>query len=146
MKKMISKSTAETIKIAQKLSKVLKKGDVVGFYGALGAGKTTFIKGISQGLGVAKDKVTSSSFVIMRELKGRIPIYHVDLYRLKSSQIPDEVYEYIKRKDGLTLIEWAERMDMPQEYFSVDITLKGLEQRLISVSSENKELKARLKR
>ena len=146
MRKFTSKSTAKTLRIARKLSRVLKKGDVVGFYGKLGAGKTTFIKGIAEGLGVAKERVTSSSFVILRSYKARFPIYHVDLYRLNSRQVPDEVYEYMDDASGLTLIEWAERIELPREHFRVDITLKDLERRAIRVSAKSKSLNPRLKR
>ena len=146
MKKFTSKNTAETLRIARKLSRILKKGDTVGFYGELGAGKTTFIKGISQGFGLAKDEVTSSSFVILRTHKGRIPIYHVDLYRLNSRQVPDEVYEYMEERSGLTLIEWAERIELPKEHFRVDIKLKDLEDRLITIRASDRSLNLRLKR
>ena len=146
MKKFISKNTADTFKIAHKLARILKKGDAVCFYGQLGAGKTTFIKGICERFGVQKRKVTSSSFIILRNHMGKIPIYHVDLYRLNSNQVPDEVYEYMEERKGLTLIEWAERVEAPQEHFTVDIKLKNLEERLITIGSSSRSLDTRLKR
>ena len=81
--RFISNSVDETIKIGTKLAKKLKKGDVVALVGDLGSGKTVFTKGIAKGLGVKSPRyVNSPTFVIIKEYKGKFPLYHFDLYRL----------------------------------------------------------------
>ena len=79
---MIRTSSAEeTVRLGERIARHLKKNDVVALTGELGAGKTTLIQGIAKGLGV-KNYVTSPTFTIVNEFKGRIPLYHMDLYRL----------------------------------------------------------------
>jgi tRNA threonylcarbamoyladenosine biosynthesis protein TsaE len=81
------------------------------FYGDLGAGKTTMIKGIAAGLGVA-DVVKSPSFVIVTEYAGRLPVYHVDLYRLNEIRDFESIgLDSYLEGDGVCLIEWAERAE-----------------------------------
>ncbi|MEO0070695.1 MAG: tRNA (adenosine(37)-N6)-threonylcarbamoyltransferase complex ATPase subunit type 1 TsaE [candidate division WOR-3 bacterium] len=100
-----------TILLGERLAKFLKPGAVVAFYGELGSGKTTMIKGFARGLGV-KEMVKSPSFVIVTEYQGRMPVYHIDLYRIN---LPEEFTEigidsYIGG-DGVCLIEWAEKAE-----------------------------------
>lgn len=78
--------------------------------GDLGAGKTTLIQGICEGLGI-KDYVTSPSFTIINEYNGKLPVFHIDLYRLEEIEsIKDLGIEEYFQKDGIIIIEWAERM------------------------------------
>lgn len=106
-----TESAEATILLGERLAKFLKPGSVVAFYGELGSGKTTMIKGFARGLGV-KEMVKSPSFVIVTEYQGRMPVYHIDLYRINS---PEEFTEigidsYIGG-DGVCLIEWAEKAE-----------------------------------
>ena len=83
MKRMLSSSVDDTLKLGARLGKLLKKGGIIALSGEFGTGKTTLIKGIAAGLGVKETKyVNSPSFVIVKEYRGRIPIYHFDVYRL----------------------------------------------------------------
>src|SRR5699024_12169889 len=91
--------------IATKLAKQLKHGDVINLSGNVGAGKTNFTKGIATGLGV-KRAVTSPTFTIIKEYKGRFPLYHIDAYRLEGSE-EDIGFEEYMDGDGVTVIEWA---------------------------------------
>lgn len=145
MKEFYSKNLIQTLKIADRFSKVLNQQDVVAFYGTLGSGKTTFIKGIARNFGVMSRRVSSSSFVILREYKGKIPIYHVDLYRLSNRQIPDEVYECIYEKRGLVLIEWADKISIEREHYQITMDFVSLDKRKISIktrtNSKNRLLK-----
>src|SRR5699024_12608053 len=100
-----SDSEELTKDIAIRLAKQLEPGDVVTLSGNLGAGKTTFTKGIATGLGV-KRAVTSPTFTIMKEYKGRLPLYHIDAYRLEGSEEDIGFKEYIDG-DGVKVIEWA---------------------------------------
>ena len=111
MTSIVTKSAAETTGLGRALSAQLETGDVVAFYGDLGAGKTTMIKGVAAGLGVT-GVVKSPSFVIATEYAGRIPVYHVDLYRLNENSDFESIglNSYLEG-DGVCLIEWAERAE-----------------------------------
>lgn len=107
---MKTRSAKETINLGQKLAHGLKKGDVVSLSGPLGAGKTTIIQGIAKGLGI-KNYITSPTFTLINEFKGRMPLYHIDLYRLNDvSQAEDIAIEEYFETDGVTVIEWAEKI------------------------------------
>ena len=81
MMTIITKSPEETIAFAEKLGSLLKRGDIIAFKGGLGAGKTTFTRGLAAGLGL-KDIVTSPTFSIVNEYRGEISLYHFDMYRI----------------------------------------------------------------
>jgi len=101
----------ETILEGEKLGAHLERGDVVVLSGELGSGKTTFTKGVAKGLGVREwEKVTSPTFVIMNKYEGRVPLYHVDFYRLHDvSELGDiGFFEYLNG-DNVTIVEWGEK-------------------------------------
>lgn len=107
---IVTASPQETIDLAEKIAARLEPGDITYLYGELGSGKTIFAKGLCLGLGIKED-VTSSSFVIVTEYKGRIPVVHIDLYRLDETALDIlSIEEYITR-DGITIIEWADRLN-----------------------------------
>lgn len=111
-------SESETQDVGIILGSILKKGDIVALEGELGVGKTVFVKGIAAALGVA-EYVTSPTFVIMNEYKGRFPLYHFDVYRISD---PQDMYdigfdEYIC-SDGIVIIEWA---DLTREILPAEI-------------------------
>lgn len=107
---MISHSALETRDLGIKIGKSLKENDVIAMYGPLGAGKTTLSQGIAEGLGI-KDYVTSPTFILINEYIGRLPLYHIDLYRLEDpSQAIDLGIEEYFTKGGVCLIEWAEKL------------------------------------
>ena len=131
---IITKSPEETKNLGKEVSKLTKPGDLLAFYGELGAGKTCFIQGISQGLEV-KDYVTSPSFTIVNEYQGKIPIYHFDLFRFDNAEdILELGYEEYFYGEGLTVIEWAEKIEhfLPKEHLKIDIKFKDRYQRKIS--------------
>ena len=131
---VITKSPKETKDLGKEVSKLTKPGDLIAFYGELGAGKTCFIQGISRGLKV-KDYVTSPSFTIINEYRGKIPIYHFDLFRLDT---PEDILELGYKEYfygvGLTVIEWAEKIKqlLPKEHLRIEIKFKDRYQRIIS--------------
>ena len=105
----ISKSEAETRALGEKISSLLKQGDVIAFFGELGSGKTCFIKGVCKGLG-CENEVSSPTFTIINEYEGKYPVYHFDFYRIDSEQeIFDLGYEEYFYGNGICLVEWAER-------------------------------------
>ncbi|MBA7582250.1 tRNA threonylcarbamoyladenosine biosynthesis protein TsaE [subsurface metagenome] len=135
---IITKSPEETKNLGKEVSKLTKPGDILAFYGELGAGKTCFIQGISQGLEV-KDYVTSPSFTIINEYQGKVPIYHFDLFRLDNDEdILELGYEEYFYGEGLTVIEWAEKIEqlLPKKHLKVDIKFKDRYQRTISFISQ----------
>jgi len=122
---VITSSPEQTWEIGRLLGKLLDTGDTVCLFGDLGAGKTNFAYGIARGLDVREQYITSPTFTFVNEYQGRVPLYHLDLYRLKG---PDELEnigfdEYIE-SDGVTVIEWAERAEdeLPVENVRVYLT------------------------
>jgi tRNA threonylcarbamoyladenosine biosynthesis protein TsaE len=143
-KTIITKSADETIELGKKIGAFLLPNDVVCLTGTLGAGKTTLIQGIADGAGV-KDYVTSPTFIIINEYKGRIPFFHVDLYRLDNvEQIEDLGIEEYFERGGVCVIEWAEKLGelKPKKCHEIEIEIVSERERKICVSSE---LAARLR-
>jgi len=134
---MITNSPEDTMRLGEKLAAGLKLGDVVALYGDLGSGKTTFTKGIGKALGV-KDfyYINSPSFVLIKEYEGRIPLYHIDLYRLQRLQeIKDiGIEEYLGCR-GVSVIEWAEKIKglIPKSHIAVHFKFKGERKREIVI-------------
>jgi tRNA threonylcarbamoyladenosine biosynthesis protein TsaE len=132
-----TKSSQETIELGKKIGAVLKPGDILAFYGELGSGKTTMIKGIALGLGVKEqDIVKSPSFIMVNEYNGRWPIYHIDLYRVKNDEeilsigFDDYLYD-----NGVCLIEWAEKAEkeLPKNIIKVELAPINLQERNITI-------------
>ncbi|MCM8790966.1 MAG: tRNA (adenosine(37)-N6)-threonylcarbamoyltransferase complex ATPase subunit type 1 TsaE [Candidatus Omnitrophica bacterium] len=134
---MISKSVKDTIEAGAALARTLKKGDVVALIGDLGSGKTVFTKGIAKGLGVKNPRyVNSPTFVIIKEYIGRLPLYHFDLYRPdKTSVLDAESYEEYFYSDGVTVIEWADKIRelLPAKYIEVRLSVVGENKRKIEI-------------
>src|SRR5690625_1847457 len=116
-----SYSDEESQKIAARLALLLKAGDDLTLEGELGSGKTTFTKGIAQGLGV-KRIVTSPTFTIVKEYDGIFPLYHMDAYRLEHSEEDIGFSEYFNGH-GLSVVEWAEFIEdyLPSERLNIRI-------------------------
>jgi tRNA threonylcarbamoyladenosine biosynthesis protein TsaE len=106
---ILSESHEQTRQAGRQLSFGLQAGDVVALTGELGSGKTVFIQGVCAGLGV-EDPVTSPTFTLIQEYKGRLPVFHFDFYRLETiKEIGDlDLPDYLQA-GGVCLIEWAER-------------------------------------
>ena len=105
-------SADETQALGQRLAKRLLPGDVIAYFGDLGAGKTALTRGIAQGLGVT-DLVTSPTYTIVNEyLTGRIPLFHFDMYRLGSSdELFDIGWEHYLARGGVCAVEWSENVE-----------------------------------
>lgn len=112
-----TKSAEETIELGKKLGAMLKGGEIIAMQGTLAAGKTTITKGIATALGV-KDTITSPTFCLISEYEGRIPLYHMDVYRIDSGEdfINLGVEDIIYGK-GVSIIEWSEKVmeELPRE-------------------------------
>ena len=132
-----SNSPGETEALGAALAKLLWPGAVVAFTGDLGAGKTAFVRGMAQGLGVA-GRVTSPTFTIVNEYEGgRLPLFHFDLYRLASSDELFEIgWEDYLRRGGVCAVEWSENAAGALERDTVRVyLLRGAEdgQRVITI-------------
>jgi tRNA threonylcarbamoyladenosine biosynthesis protein TsaE len=139
-----TKSAEETIELGRKIGSLLQSNDIVALTGTLGAGKTTLIQGIAQGIEV-KDYVTSPTFIIINEYQGRIPFFHIDLYRLNNvEEIEDLGIEEYFSRGGACVIEWAEKLGplRPKACQEIRIEVVSEQKRELCVSSD---LAARLK-
>jgi len=132
---IISKSVSETLKLGKKIAKRLKRGDIICLFGQLGSGKTVLAKGIASGFGIAKNQIVSPTFVIIREYtRSRLPLYHLDLYRLK---IPRDIvllgYEEYLYNDGVAIVEWADRLKylLPKEYLRIELSVESQSKRTL---------------
>jgi len=128
-------SAAETVALGERLGRVAEPGDLVCLWGDLGAGKTQVAKGVARGLDVV-DTVNSPTFILMNEYAGRLPLFHVDLYRLADAAdalaggVVDD-----RQIDGVTVVEWPDRMGdvLPAGRLDVRIAGSGDEEREIEV-------------
>ncbi len=129
-----TKSEEETRKIGRVIGRSLLPGDIICLVGELGSGKTTITQGIAQGLGV-QGPVNSASFKLINEYKGRIPVYHFDLFRLdKLSEVEELGYREYFYDQGVTIIEWAEKMESlwPEKRMEIELRI---------ISGDNREIK-----
>lgn len=147
--KILSHNPEETILIAAKFARNLRAGDIVFLKGELGAGKTTFTKGLAQALRVKEAEVNSPTFILMNYYEGKLPIYHFDFYRInqESELSTMDLDEYIYGK-GISVIEWPERLGKlaPQEFFQVDIGHKSEYQRMFEFSAAGEGFRIRLEK
>ena len=132
---VITRSEEETIRVAEELAVAFKGTEVVLLSGELGAGKTVFVKGLAAGLGVADtSRVCSPSYTLVNIYTGRVPVFHIDLYRLeKNSEIQDiGLEDYLG--EGVVIIEWAERLPFPLNGIRVAIEPGADDTRTITIS------------
>jgi len=140
-----TRSEAETSALGRELAQTLSAGDVVLLFGDLGAGKTAFVKGLAEGLGVARDEVSSPTFTLVQEYRGgRLTLFHVDLYRLNDPREIDDLGLDEIADDGVLAIEWAEKLDddarlKPSRSFDVRIDHGDGDTRTVTVQRAPRE-------
>src|SRR5712671_7265026 len=106
-----TQSEEETAAVGRELAATLSAGDVLLLYGDLGAGKTAFVKGLAEGLGVSRDEVSSPTFTLVQEYRGgRLTLFHVDLYRIEDPREIDDLGLDELAEEGVLAIEWAEKL------------------------------------
>ena len=127
---MISHSEKETIQLAERLGKKLRKGDVIILKGDLASGKTTFTKGIGKALNI-KEVINSPTFTILKIYEGDLTLFHIDAYRLENNLYDLGIEEY--QPEGITVIEWPEYYEkfLPEEYLEISIVQTDEEEREI---------------
>ena len=134
---LVSKSAIETMKIAETISHELKVGDVISLDGDLGAGKTTFTQGLGKGLGVS-EQINSPTFnILKRYFSGRMPLYHIDAYRLEDRVNSDIGLEEVIQGDGVAIIEWSKFIkDYVFEPLEINIEIVSDNVRKITLSTK----------
>jgi tRNA threonylcarbamoyladenosine biosynthesis protein TsaE len=125
-KRIFLADTTATIELGMFLGRSLTPGSILLLSGDLGAGKTTLVQGIGAGLNITEPIVSPTFTLITEYLEGRIPLYHLDLYRLEPDQIPSlnpEIYwEGMEVEPGIVAIEWAERLPyLPDNYLQISL-------------------------
>ena len=121
----MTRSPRQTMSWGSRLGRLLKGGEIVALIGELGSGKTCFVRGVTQGLEVGKEAwIRSPSFTLINEYHGRLPVYHIDLYRVEGrAQLEGlNLREYLY-SDGVSLIEWFEHLpaDEVDEFLEVRV-------------------------
>jgi len=134
----LTNTPKQTEAVGAALGRVLRAGSVVAYRGDLGAGKTAFTRGLARGLG-AKESVTSPTYTIVNEyLSGRLPLFHFDMYRLRSSEdLFDIGWEDYLERGGVCAVEWSENVDdaMADAVF-VTIEKTGEDSRRITIEGD----------
>jgi tRNA threonylcarbamoyladenosine biosynthesis protein TsaE len=148
--KLVTNSPAETVELGAQFAKFLKRNDVIGLQGTLGAGKTMFVKGLAKGLGVRCPKqVASPTFVLLRQYKGRkVTLHHFDAYRLEDTRQMEEIgCQDIFQSGGVSVVEWANHVSacLPKEHFLVTIRMAGGNKREFLITACGKGPLARLR-
>ncbi len=105
-------SEADTAAVGCRLGADVGPGTVILLHGDLGAGKTAFVRGLAQGLGLDPDEVSSPTFTLVQEYRGAVPLYHVDLYRLAAGEVFDLGLDELAQS-GVLAVEWAEKWERP---------------------------------
>ncbi len=144
-----SQSPEHTLQLGRALGAAIEPRDVLALYGPLGAGKTQLVKGIAAGLGVPEDEpVVSPTFVLVREYRGRLRLYHLDAYRLRGA---DELMnigwdEMLEDSDAAVVLEWADRVEtaLPPSSWRIELEHAGPQARTITITAPDERRAARL--
>lgn len=140
----VSRGEQETFDLGAKVGQALRGGEILLLSGPLGAGKTVFVKGIANALGIDAEEVSSPSFTLVNPHHGRLLLYHVDLYRLDegaSAAHAVDLEELLADERAVIVIEWAERMGLyplPPTVWHVSIIGDGADPRRISIGQRSK--------
>ena len=135
-------SADETTALGYKIGKKLKKGDIIAMQGTLAAGKTTITKGIAQALDISEE-ITSPTFCLISEYYGKMPLYHMDVYRLDGTEefinlgVDDMLYG-----DGVCIIEWSEKImdELPKNTIILRIFPQDDNSRKIEIENFNETI------
>ena len=140
MNKIITTSPEETIEFAKKIGAVLKKGDVIAYKGGLGAGKTTFTRGLAMGTGL-EDEVYSPTLALINEYAGDVNIYHFDMYRIENTDDLETTgfFDY-PMEDSIFVIEWSENIidALPENTIFIQINRIDDETREIIIEGDER--------
>lgn len=135
-----SHEPTDTYELGEQVGKQLTGGEILLLDGPLGAGKTVFVKGLANALGIDSEEVTSPSFTLVNPYPGRFPLFHIDLYRLDegaSAAHAVDLEELLSDEQAVIVIEWAYRLGsypLPSNVWRIEIQGDGEDARVISVS------------
>lgn len=141
MLEFTTKTSEETIELGYKIGQKLKKGNILAMQGTLAAGKTTITKGIAKALEIS-DTITSPTFCLISEYYGKMPLYHMDVYRLEGSEDFENLgTEDMLYGDGVCIIEWSEKImdSLPKETIIINIQPQDDGSRKIQISNWNND-------
>lgn len=132
-------SPSATMELGRKIGELLGQGSIVALIGELGCGKTCFAKGLCTGLGISRKQVTSPTFTLVNEYVGRLPVLHLDLYRIDSVRgaLEAGILDYLTRAEpGVAIIEWADRVAplLPDSYLEVAFTIVSARRRRVTLA------------
>lgn len=130
--RLTTASREDTERIGERIGRAALPGDVLALWGELGSGKTTLVRGVARGLGIGEREVTSPTFVIVHEHEeGRLPLFHIDLYRIAPLDTASIGWEEALAGGGVTAIEWPDRIEraLPEDRLDVRLTSAGLDVR-----------------
>lgn len=141
---VVTHSENETRAVAHELARELTAGATLLLSGDLGAGKTAFVKGLAEGLGIDPGEVTSPTFTLVHEYRGgRLPLIHVDLYRLDAAELDEIGLDPDLAREGIVAVEWAERLARPvADAQYVRMADAGGDSRVIEISATPPEPRA----
>ncbi|MEW5894311.1 MAG: tRNA (adenosine(37)-N6)-threonylcarbamoyltransferase complex ATPase subunit type 1 TsaE [Candidatus Omnitrophota bacterium] len=147
---IISQSVNETRALGKRIAQKLKSGDIICFYGDLGSGKTTMIKGIAEGLRLKPDYIHSPTFTLLNIYEhGRLPLFHFDMYRIDDPKdLFDIGYEEFLYGKGISVIEWSEKFGclLPGERLEIHLKHKGDSRRTIQIKAAGQYYEKLMKR
>ena len=141
MLEFTTKTSEETIELGFKIGQKLKKGNIIAMQGTLAAGKTTITTGIAKALEIT-DTITSPTFCLISEYYGKMPLYHMDVYRLEGSEDFENLgTEDMLYGDGVCIIEWSEKImdSLPKETIIINIQPQDDGSRKIQISNWNND-------
>jgi tRNA threonylcarbamoyladenosine biosynthesis protein TsaE len=141
----LTRSYEETLALGAKFAKTLKRGDTVCLFGDLGSGKTAFVKGMASGLKISPARVHSPTFTLLNVYEGKVPLYHFDLYRICAADLFGIGYEEFFYGNGITAIEWSERLEnlLPKDHWHVTLKHAGDDKRAIAIGGRGAAFKER---
>jgi tRNA threonylcarbamoyladenosine biosynthesis protein TsaE len=139
----LSNSPAETSALGKRVGRRLEAGSVIALTGELGCGKTLLTRGICAGLGVPLRQVNSPTFVLVNEYRGRLPVFHLDMYQIgaEADAVELGITDYLARaEDGVMIIEWAEKITplLPDDLLCVDFEILSARKRRMAFSTAGK--------
>jgi len=127
-----SRSAEETHALGVRLGQRTRRGDLIGLRGELGSGKTCLVRGLAEGLGIPAHKVRSPTFTLVNEYSGgRLPLYHIDLYRLVPTAMDRMALRDYLYGDGVCVVEWVERLGEDAPHLDIAFTFAGPHERVL---------------
>ncbi len=143
---ILTKSPEATESVGQRLGAACRGGELIGLVGDLGTGKTCMVRGVAAGLGIDPSRVSSPSFTLIGEHRGRLSLFHIDLYRLDNRPI-DELWlrEYLFGS-GVAVVEWFDRLHEPvsKEQLRITLAYAGGDERIVSFAASGTRHRALL--